>query len=598
LLSINLFSSVIEYQQKAHKLKLSESRYWNLLLHNVEGVSEIDDDNFFFAKDGKYNARHELDANIEAFFNETTFEDESASCKFPARKLFIKEKLNINNFPKVTCTEYKKILKRINPKSATLVFPSAHINSPASMFGHTFLRIDSEYDSKLLSYAVNYAADANTATENGFVFAIKGLFGGYYGKYSLLPYYDKLKEYRDSEQRDMWEYDLDLNEEEVLRMFSHIWELNGTHSDYYFFTENCSYNILWFIEVARESIHLRDKFRFQVIPIATVHEAKELGILKNKTEYRPSRRTILLAYEKIIDKKYIDITIDLSNFKVDVKDILNNKNISKKQKIYIIEAAIELVEYKFSKSKIEKDKYLQQFHDLSKARASLGQAEKLKIDIPQNPIDGHRDLRVNASLGTRDDDFIQMLGIRPAYHDLKDSNYGFLRGTQIEFMDFLLSNSEGDIEVEKATLISISSIAQRSDFFTPFSWRLNLGWDRKSLDDSSHFVATLGGGMSWGNENGYIYFMLDPLAYIYDGVTTGIGGSIGFAFDKYSFMNTNFEITNRFYETGDEQLIVEFTQGFRVSKNIQIQFNYDYKQRVLLEDNNEQTYTVNLNYYF
>ena len=29
------------------------------------------------------------------------------------------------------------------------------------MFGHTFLRINSAYNSKLLSYALNYAADAN-----------------------------------------------------------------------------------------------------------------------------------------------------------------------------------------------------------------------------------------------------------------------------------------------------------------------------------------------------------------------------------------------------------------------------------------------------
>jgi hypothetical protein len=466
------------------------------------------------------------------------------------------------------------------------------------MFGHTFLRIDSAYESKLLSYAVNYAADADSTVENGFVFAIKGLFGGYYGKYSLLPYYDKLKEYRDSEQRDIWEYNLNLNEEEVLRMFSHIWELNGTHSDYYFFTENCSYNILWFIEVGRESVHLRDKFTYQVIPIATIHEAKNAGIIKEKTDYRASRRTTILTYEKFIDEEYIDLTLALSNATINAEDILNNETIIKEQKIYIIEAAIELVEYKYSKSKLEKDKYLKQFHKLSKARASLGQAEKLKIKIPANPMQGHRDFRINAALGTRDDKFIQMLGIRPAYHDLKDSNYGFLRGTQIEFMDLLLSNSEGDLEVEKATLISISSIAQRSDFFTPFSWRLNLGWDRKSLDDSSHFVTTFGGGLSWGNNDGYVYFMVDPLAYVYDGITTGIGGSVGFAFDKYSFMNTNLELTNRIYETGDNQLIVEFTQGFRIEQNLQLQLTYDYKQRVLLEDNNEQTYMLNLNYYF
>jgi len=152
-----------------------------------DGFSEIDDANFFLSKDGKKNAKKELDATITALLNETKFDDNSTACRFPARKAWLKDRLDIKKFPEVSCDEYDSILKRLNPKSATLVFPSAHINSPASMFGHTFLRINSGYKSKLLSYAINYAADANPDTENGVLFAIKGLFGGYYGRYSLLP---------------------------------------------------------------------------------------------------------------------------------------------------------------------------------------------------------------------------------------------------------------------------------------------------------------------------------------------------------------------------------------------------------------------------
>ncbi|MCK4737270.1 MAG: DUF4105 domain-containing protein, partial [Sulfurimonas sp.] len=299
-----LHASTSEYQKKADKLNLSQTRYWNLLLHMVDGVSEIDDANFFFAKDGKINAKNELNATIDALINEQRFDDNSSACKFPARKAWLQEKLNIIDFPDVTCKEYNTVLERLNPKSVTLVFPAAHINSPASMFGHTFLRINSAYDSKLLSYAVNYAANANPDKENAAIFALKGLFGGYYGKYSLLPYYDKLKEYRDSEQRDIWEYDLDLNEDEVLMMVKHIWELNGTHSNYYFFTENCSYNILWFLEIAREGIHLREYFSYQVIPLETVHAVRAEGIIKDDF-YRPSKRTTLLKYEKLISKEYI-----------------------------------------------------------------------------------------------------------------------------------------------------------------------------------------------------------------------------------------------------------------------------------------------------
>ncbi|MDO9266947.1 MAG: DUF4105 domain-containing protein [Sulfurimonas sp.] len=577
---------------------MSESKYWNLLLHMEDRVSQIDDKRFFLASDGKTNAKNELNATIEALFNETTFDDNSTACRFPARKAWLQEELNIEKFPDVNCVEYNKILERLNPKSATLVFPSAHINSPASMFGHTFLRINSAYDSKLLSYAVNYAADADPNKENGALFAIKGLFGGYYGKYSLLPYYDKLKEYRDSEQRDIWEYDLDLNEKEVLRMVRHIWELNETHSSYYFFTENCSYNMLWFLEAARPGLDLRKYFNFQVIPLETAHATKAEGIINN-TFYRPSKRTILLKYEELIDKEHIRIPLMLVSSDINVTDVLSNKEIDAQQKMYILEASIELLEYSFSKSKIEKEKYLKLFHTISRTRAALGQGERVDIKTPPNPIDSHQAIRASLGGGFREGEKIGFLGLRPAYHDLEDSSYGFLRGTQIEFLNLELSYSQNKLDVEDATILSIVSLAQRSEFFENLSWRTKFGWDKNSLDSTPNFIGTIGAGLSWGNELGYVYIMADPLFYLDGEFKSAIGGSLGFVFDKFSYMSTNIEATRRWYDSGEEQNLLALSQSFRVSQNAQLKFKYDHKERVELENRYEEnSLRVYLNYYF
>lgn len=562
------------------------------------GVSEIDDRSFFLSNDGKTNASSELNATIDALINEVIFDDNSTACKFPARKAWLKNELGIIDFPKVECKKYNTILKRLNPKSVTLVFPSAHINSPASMFGHTFLRINSAYNSKLLSYAVNYAADANPDEENAMLFAIKGLFGGYFGKYSLLPYYDKLKEYRDSEQRDIWEYDLDLSEEETLRMMEHIWELNETHSYYYFFTENCSYNMLWFLEVARPTLYLREYFNYQVIPLETAHAANLENIIKDKF-FRPSKRTTLLKYEELIDKEHIDKPKQLVGSLLDVEEITNSSTIDKQQKRFILEASIELLEYRFSKSKIEKEEYLNLFHKLSKHRAALGVGEKLDIKTPPNPIDSHRAIRATIGAGSRDGESIGFLGIRPAYHDLEDSNYGFLRGTQIEFINLELSYSKSDLEVEDATILSIVSLAQRSEFFDSLSWRTKFGWDRNSLDSSTNFIGTVGLGLSWGNSFGYTYIMADPLFYLDGEFSPAIGGSFGLVFDKYSNMSTNIEATRRWYDNGREQNLFEASQSFRVSQNIQLKFKYNYKERDLLEaKKSENSFRAYLNYYF
>lgn len=569
----------------------------------VDGESEIDDPHFLLSADGKTNTKDELHATLDALFNETKFDDNATACRFPARKAWLKKRLSINEseFPKVKCTEYDKIIQRLSPTSATLVFPSAHINSPASMFGHTFIHINSNYKSRLLAYAINYAADANPDKENATVFAIKGLFGGYFGKYSLLPYYEKLKEYRDSEQRDIWEYDLNLTQKEVMRMVRHIWELNNTHSYYYFFTQNCSYNMLWLIEAARPSIHLRDYFNFEVIPLETVHAAKLENIISGYS-YRPSKRTVLLKYEDLISGNNIDYVKRLVNSKISINNFMQLQDIDKQQKMYILEASIEFLEYVYSKSKIKmtKEEYLTLFHSLTKTRASLGEGKRINIKTPPNPINGHRDIRATAGFGYRDNKPIGFLGIRPAYHDLEDSSLGFLRGTQIEFLNLLLSYSKKEkLEVENATILSIVSLTQRNEFFSGLSWRMNLGFDKNYLDDKTSFTTSVGAEYSVGNKFAYTYVLIDPMFYFNDGLVGGVGASLGLVIDNFDFMSTNIEATQRYYTEGKGQTLVNIAQSFRLSQNFQLKFKYNYKDRDKNSiRSNEQTYRAILNYYF
>jgi len=247
---------------------------------------------------------------------------------------------------------------------------------------------------------------------------------------------------------------------------------------------------------------------------------------------------------------------------------------------------------------MQKSEYIKLFYNLSKERASLGMGEKLHMETPQDPIGSHRAIRVTAGVGSRKGEAISFLGIRPAYHDLEDSNYGFLRGTQIEFLNIELSYSEDEVEVEEATILSIVSLAQRSEFFDSLSWRTKFGFDREYLDNETNFIATVGAGYSWGNEFAYTYMMIDPLFYVADEFSAAVGGSLGVVFDKYDFMSTNIEVTRRYYDNGDEQNLAKVAQSFRLLQNLQLKFKYDYKEIESLEEEDEQTFRAFINYYF
>jgi hypothetical protein len=227
----------------------------------------------------------------------------------------------------------------------------------------------------------------------------------------------------------------------------------------------------------------------------------------------------------------------------------------------------------------------------------LGQS--VNIEKPLNPIESHRAVRSTFGVAHKNDGFVSYLGLRIAYHDLEDSNYGFLRGTQIEFMDMLFSKSKQETKVEKATIVSIVSLAQRSEFFKSFSWRMKLGWDNDSFSSDGEFGASVGAGYSWGNKEGFVYFLVDPLFYLAKEFNCGVGGSVGVSVDKYKFMNTNIEATKRVYDNGVNQLLIKASQGFRTSQNTQIILKYNYKDRYLNDAiKKEETFMGMMNYYF
>ena len=584
--------------QKALDDKIYEKRYWKLLLHYHGKKSEIDDPSFFLSPKGRTSPKEELVATLYALYNEKRFDDNATACLYPARTHWLQKQLHLSDLPKVECTEYKKVFQRVDPQSATLVFPSAHINSPASMFGHTFIRINSSFHSRLLAYAVNYAADANPDKENAVVFAFKGLFGGYRGRYSLLPYYDKLKEYRDTENRDIWEYDLNLTREEVVRMFEHIWEIKDVHSSYYFFTDNCSYEMLWLIEAARPSVHLREHFFFEVIPLETVHVAKEEGLIE-KTSYRPSKRSIIEAYKEVLPYSAVLLAKQLAKGESTPETLLQS-HYNEDTERYTLEAATELAQYYYQKSELDKERYLDIFHTLTSMRAKLGRTKKIAPKKPYDPLDGHRANRVSLALQSIDGKGALHFGFRPAYHDLGDPLYGFLRGTQIEFLNLSFYATKEKLHLDKATILSIESIAQSDSFFNNLCWRTNIGWNRDYLDAKSRFNFSAGAGLSFGNEFGYIYAFGDPLVYKAEKFVTGIGASGGIVIDSYQNIgNTKAEFTYRWYDNSKEQEALSLVQTFRLEKNLALKFKYDYRQRYKHnEKENENLYTFEIGYYF
>lgn len=376
-----------ELLARAERLRLHEDRYWRTLLHYRQtflgGRSLVDDPNFFLSPEGKENPAAELNATLKAFFRK---EDggKHPVCRFVARFSWLREKLDIDTsrLPVKECRAFNRFIEGIRPAAAGLVFPTSHMNSPASMFGHTLLTIDTEAGTRLLSHALNYAAI--TPETFGPLFAVKGLFGLYRGYYSILPYYAKIQEYSDMERRDMWEYGLNLDKTEVVRLLMHAYEMDLIYSDYFFFDENCSFNLLFMLEAARPGLDLTGRMGAWVMPLDTIRAVKESGLV-SEVRYRPSRTVKIIRLAKSLCPEGIRLAAALSRGETDPHLI---EGFSDGEKLRILALASEYHQYRYARKELKQKQYAERLRKILQARSALGTAtprKKPAFPLPAGP---------------------------------------------------------------------------------------------------------------------------------------------------------------------------------------------------------------------
>jgi hypothetical protein len=490
-----------------------EDPQWRRLLHYKKSLTGrwVGDarEGLYLAPSGRRDPKAEYEASVAALGT-------PEECDYPARSAWLREKLG--KPPAPPCGRFADWRALLDARGVTLVFASAYMNNPSSMFGHTFLRLERAgvgEEARLRDNTLNFAGE--TGPDNGVLFAVKGLMGLYPGRYTAVPYFLKAAEYGNIEARDLWEYRLALSSAEVDGLAAHAWEVGRSTFPYLFLSKNCSYQLMPFLEAAAPRLSLMEGSPPVVAPADTLRAVVESPGLVSAVQYRPAhatqmrqRRALLTRAERRAAEAYASSRTDEGDGRMEGWD--------SSRRALVLDAAHDYVLYKKGFSPDVPDDVRRLERSILVRRAKV---PDLPVDLSPpawaaRPDEGHRRRRPMLGAGVRrDGGGYGEFAWRPGYHDLVDDAHGYTPGAAIEAASWRLryDGAERRVHLHDMRFIEIVSVAPFDPWMKKPSWTVGTGLETgyelgKTLSSSLLYEGHAGSGLAFEPLPGLIAYGL------------------------------------------------------------------------------------------
>jgi hypothetical protein len=550
----------------AKQAQLAQQAEWrkiNLYHSTLTGLaSRVDDPTYFLAPNGKHDPQAELEATIRGAFDYSMAKTtrQPNVCRWIARYQYLSRSMKALGFDYApqACEGFEQWKSGIATYRATLIFASVYLNSPASMYGHAFIRFDSDRAgqyNRLNDSTVGYSVQGQDGA--GAMFLVRSLFGGYPGSFVFVPYYMKMREYSDLENRDLWEYQTNLSGTEIDRMLAFVWEQSFTYMDYYFFDDNCALMLLAAFEAARPSLDLIAQAKPWYIPLDMVKLVQAQPGLIEHVHYRPSQyNTLVRNYDLASDA---DKRLAL-NLVEDGNQLINLSYLNSAEQARILDLSLGIAEYKRNQkhSEAEAASITSQQLKLAGMRSKIAD-ESLYLDKEppaERPDQGHDSVRIGLARGYVGTTPYTQLNMRGGYHDSLDPQSGFTQGASSKMGDLYLRANGDQLRFERLDIFDVFVPSVQTEWVRPQTIKLNVSLRREVLRDDAlaptalRIQAAAGKSYTLGDATrGFI--LADSVSTFYDAFSLGVGPTLGAIYSINSKMRAELIANNYWYATGD-----------------------------------------------
>ena len=403
------------WMQAAQAQQLPANPVWQALLHSEHQHANISDPTFLLSHD-RFSTTAEMALTLEALYSQP-----QAVCRFPARYWWLKQKLPLPELPLDTCPDVQDFRSKAPMDTLSLVFVSETLTQPSSMMGHAFLKLSGQNaQGQTLAHAVSFYTDADTVNLPKLLF--DSLVTGKQGYFALTPYQEQQSRYTDSEERNVWEYDLKLDswQRELVRL--HLLELKQSELRYFFQNYNCATVVRFIMALSSQ---LPEQGQGWVTPKDLVRVANEASLIGEQRTITPSR-----WMTRNLGKQLTAVQLAAN------QAVLRSDSISPalftptdEQHYLQLEHAAALNQYSYLQGQLTRSQWLQNDRQLASIRQQQFANQQLSADVRLDPAYAPDDSQLSLGWQQRAGQHGMLLSYLPVSHWLADDNRSYQRET-------------------------------------------------------------------------------------------------------------------------------------------------------------------------
>lgn len=453
--------------------QLAKQPIWLRLIEAPTGKPEVLSKGFYLSNIQHFKPEAELLETI------TLLEHQPEKfCDIPARAYWLQEQGILPNIER-SCTKIPHPEGNLN-----WIQVSSFLGNPASTFGHVLIRqSDNDNSENLTDASFNYGAQV-PLNENPVSYIFKGLFGGYHGFFATSDYFKQDAAYSKNEQRDMWEYTLDLTPSQKKLINYHLNELQNKEFRYFFIKQNCGFRIASLLElVYQDRVTNRLTPWFAPDSVFQFMADHQTQIPLSKIRYVPSeQKTLYAQYHQL--PQHIKTLINKTIKYQQVPDI---STLTQAEQIIYLDSMLDYLNYQ-THAQHDTVNYPALRKSIVQTRIQLPVgAETVEPDISATiPSTGPRPSRV--MLGWSSDDYATA-GLTLFSHD--PLNTASSLDSTFKAIDLHLNINQQHIRLDHVNLIQIEQLQNMYD--KPYgeqhpSWRMNTGYDHPNEQDGRMFI--------------------------------------------------------------------------------------------------------------